>query len=144
MNGLYDEFQDCGAQRLEQALVGAGHSLGGMPPWLAGGGNDPEQLRIQGAHAGRGAQNLLSDNVVAPTGSQRRDIQSLERTLISSGNLEKVIRGTDLGSSVVSGKEMAGKIEGLRGKIEVKAEQDNFFAITVKQSASWRAMSCRN
>jgi polysaccharide chain length determinant protein (PEP-CTERM system associated) len=78
-------------------------------------------------------QSILSDKVGISTADQRRNIQQLEQTLTSSVNLEKVVRGTDLGQSVASDREMAGKIEGLRAKIEVKSEQDNFFAISVKQ-----------
>ena len=78
-------------------------------------------------------QSLLSEGVGGQSNNPRRRVQSFEQTLVSSGNLEKVIRGTDLGSSVASDQEMAGKIEGLRGKVEAKAEQDNFFTITVRQ-----------
>ncbi len=78
-------------------------------------------------------QSILSDQVGISAADQRRSIQQLEQTLASSVNLEKVVRGTDLGQSVSSDREMAGKIEGLRAKVEVKSEQDNFFAISVKQ-----------
>ena len=78
-------------------------------------------------------QSMLSDQVGINPQDQRKNIQQLGQTLISSGNLEKVIRGTDLGANVASPAEMAGKIEGLRANIEVKPEQDDFFTITVKQ-----------
>jgi polysaccharide biosynthesis transport protein len=78
-------------------------------------------------------QSMLSDQIGVDPQDQRRNIQELGQTLISSGNLEKVIRGTDLGATVATPAEMAGKIEGLRANIEVKPEQDDFFAITVKQ-----------
>lgn len=78
-------------------------------------------------------QSMLSDQVGINPQDQRKNIQQLGQTLISSGNLEKVIRGTDLGANVASPAEMAGKVEGLRANIEVKSEQDDFFAITVKQ-----------
>jgi polysaccharide biosynthesis transport protein len=80
-------------------------------------------------------QSILSDKVGISAADQRRSIQQLEQTLTSSTNLEKVVRGTDLGQSVASDREMANKIDGLRLKIEVKSEQDNFFGITVKQSS---------
>ncbi len=80
-------------------------------------------------------QSILSDQVGISAADQRRSIQQLEQTLASSVNLEKVVRGTDLGQSVSSDREMAGKIEGLRAKVEVKSEQDNFFAISVKQAS---------
>jgi polysaccharide chain length determinant protein (PEP-CTERM system associated) len=80
-------------------------------------------------------QSILSDKVGISTADQRRSIQQLEQTLTSSVNLEKVVRGTELGQNVASDREMASKIEGLRAKIEVKSEQDNFFAISVKQGS---------
>jgi polysaccharide biosynthesis transport protein len=78
-------------------------------------------------------QSMLSDQIGVDPRDQRRNIQELGQTLISSGNLEKVIRGTDLGATIATPVEMAGKIEGLRANIEVKPEQDDFFSITVKQ-----------
>ncbi len=78
-------------------------------------------------------QSILPSQVGINQQDQRKSIQQLQQTLTSSLNLEKVVRGTDLGSTVASDKELAGKIEGLRANIEVKAEQDDFFAITVKQ-----------
>jgi polysaccharide biosynthesis transport protein len=80
-------------------------------------------------------QSMLSDQVGINPQDQRKNIQELGQTLTSSPNLAKVIRGTDLGSTIATDRELAGKIEGLRANIEVKPEQDNFFAITVKQSS---------
>lgn len=76
---------------------------------------------------------MLSDQVGFNPQDQRRNIQQLAQTLTSSANLAKVVRGTDLGASVATDAELAGKIEGLRANIEVKAEQDDFFAISAKQ-----------
>ena len=78
-------------------------------------------------------QSILSEQVGITQQDQRKNIQQLGQTLIASDNLEKVIRGTDLGATIVTPAEMAGKIEGLRANIEVKPEQDDFFSITVKQ-----------
>ncbi len=78
-------------------------------------------------------QTMLSDQVGFNPQDQRRNIQQLAQTLTSSANLAKVVRGTDLGASVATDAELAGKIEGLRANIEVKAEQDDFFAISAKQ-----------
>jgi polysaccharide biosynthesis transport protein len=80
-------------------------------------------------------QSILSDQVGINPQDQRKNIQQLGQTLISSGNLEKVIRGTDLGATVASPAELAAKIEALRANIEVKPEQDDFFSITVKESS---------
>jgi polysaccharide biosynthesis transport protein len=78
-------------------------------------------------------QSMLSDQIGVNPQDQRKNIQQLGQTLISSGNLEKVIRVTDLGATIATPAEMASKIESLRTNIEVKPEQDDFFAITVKQ-----------
>ena len=78
-------------------------------------------------------QSMLSSQAGFDPQTQRRDIQQLAQTLISSANLAKVVRGTDLGSTIATDQELAGKIEGLRANIEVKAEQDDFFAISAKQ-----------
>jgi polysaccharide biosynthesis transport protein len=77
-------------------------------------------------------QSMLSDQVGINQQDQRRNIQQLAQTLTSSANLAKVVRGTDLGASVATDAELAGKIEGLRANIEVKAEQDDFFTISAK------------
>ena len=77
-------------------------------------------------------QSVLSDQVGINSQDQRRNIQQLAQTLTSSANLAKVVRGTDLGASVATNAELAGKIESLRANIEVKAEQDDFFAISAK------------
>ena len=78
-------------------------------------------------------QSMLSDQVGINPQDQRRNIQQLAQTLTSSANLAKVVRGTDLGATIATEQELAGKIEGLRANIEVKAEQDDFFAISAKQ-----------
>nr|WP_315456668.1 XrtA system polysaccharide chain length determinant [uncultured Sphingorhabdus sp.] len=80
-------------------------------------------------------QTMLSDQVGINPQDQRKNIQQIGQTLISSGNLEKVVRGTELGAKIATPAEMAGKIESLRNSIEVKPEQDDFFSITVKQSS---------
>ncbi len=77
-------------------------------------------------------QTMLSDQAGIDPQIQRRNIQQLAQTLTSSANLAKVVRGTDLGASVATDAELAGKIEGLRANIEVKAEQDDFFSIGAK------------
>ncbi len=76
---------------------------------------------------------ILNDSTTNATLETMQQVKRLEQTLTSSVNLEKVIRGTDLGRSVASDREMAKKIEGMREKIEVKADQDQFITITAKQ-----------
>lgn len=77
--------------------------------------------------------SMLPDEPGMAQQDQHKNIQDLGQTLTSSPNLAKVVRGTDLGSTIATDRELAGKVEGLRANIEVKPEQDGFFAITVKQ-----------
>ncbi len=84
-------------------------------------------------------QSILPDQVGISQSDKRKSIQQLEQTLISSSNLEKVIRGTDPNSTAASDKEMAGRVEGLRSNIVVKSDLDGFFSITVKQSSGKKA-----
>ena len=78
---------------------------------------------------------LLNEKVGITAGEQRKVIERLKQTLSSSDNLAKVIRGTDLGRSVVSDQEVSGKISGLRKNIEVKSDinNDNILTITAVQ-----------
>lgn len=84
-------------------------------------------------------QNLLSSQVGIDPGSGRKNVQQIEQTLTSSSNLEQVVRGTELSATLASDAELAAKIEGLRANIAVKAEQDDFFTITARQSSPKRA-----
>ena len=134
MNGLYDELRiaihSVWNRRWLALAVAWGVSLLG---WLAVAmvpNSYESKARIQVE-----TQNILSDQVGISQADKRKNIQQLEQTLVASNNLEKVIRGTDLGRNVVSDKEMSGKIESLRGKTEVKSDLDGFFTITVKQSS---------
>ena len=78
---------------------------------------------------------LLNEKVGITAGEQRKVIERLKQTLGSSDNLAKVIRGTDLGRSVASDQEVAGKISALRKNIDVKSDinNDNILTITAVQ-----------
>lgn len=134
MNGLYDEFRiavhSVWNRRWLALAVAWGVCILG---WLAvalipNSYESKAQVQVL-------TDSLLSDKVGISPADARRNVQQLEQTLTSSLNLEKVVRGTELGQSVVSDKELAGKIEGLRAKIEVKSEQDGFFTLTAKQGS---------
>lgn len=75
---------------------------------------------------------LLNEKVGITAGEQRKVIERLGQTLTSSENLAKVVRGTDLGRTVVSEQELAGKISSLRKNVEVKSDinNDSIFTIT--------------
>lgn len=129
MNGLYDEirialFSIWNRRWLALAVAWAFCVLGWLVVALIPNGYESE-ARVQVR-----TQSFLPDKVGISSNDRRKVVKQLEQTLTSSNNLEQVIRGTDLGQTVVSEKEMAGKIEGLRKKIEVESEQDDFFTIT--------------
>ncbi len=86
-----------------------------------------------------GDQAMLSSSVIDDRTDQRQRMDRIQQTLLSADNLEKVIRGTALGDSIASDREMAAKIVALRENIEVKSDQPNVFNITVKQSGAGRS-----
>ena len=132
MNGLYDELRiaihSVWNRRWLALAVAWGVCLLGwlVVAMIPNKYESKAQIQVQ-------TQSMLSSQVGIDPQAQRKSIQQLQQTLTSSTNLEKVVRGTDLGSTIASDGELAGKIEGLRANIEVKAEQDDFFAITAKQ-----------
>ena len=132
MNGLYDELRiaihSVWNRRWLALAVAWGVCILGwlVVAMIPNKYESKAQIQVQ-------TQSMLSSQVGIDPQAQRKSIQQLQQTLTSSTNLEKVVRGTDLGSTIASDGELAGKIEGLRANIEVKAEQDDFFAITAKQ-----------
>ena len=79
-------------------------------------------------------QSILSNKVNIDSRERKKNIERVQETLVSSVNLEKVIRGTDLNLSISSDRELANKVETLRKNIEIKTEKDNLFEITAKSS----------
>lgn len=134
MNGLYDEIRIAihrvwNRRWLALAVAWVVCSIG----WFAAAmipNSYKSESRIQVL-----TQNILPDKAGVSPNDRRRNVQQLEQTLTSSANLEKVVRGTDLGQSVASDRELASKVESLRSKIEVKSEQDDIFSIIAKQSS---------
>ncbi len=77
-------------------------------------------------------QSLLSDKIGVTPLEQQRDIDRVKRTLTSTVNLEKVVRGTDLANTVSTDKEVTGAAFGLRDAIKVTEQQENLFEIKAK------------
>lgn len=136
MNGLYDEFRlaihSIWNRRWLALAIAWGVCLLG---WLVVAmipNNYESKARVMIR-----TQGLLNEQVGITAGEQRRIVDRLGQTLNSSENLAKVIRGTDLGKTVVSDAELMGKISSLRTKIEVKADikNDNVFTITATQGS---------
>jgi polysaccharide chain length determinant protein (PEP-CTERM system associated) len=80
-------------------------------------------------------ESLLNERVGITAGEERKVVERLGQTLNSADNLAKVIRGTDLGRTVASDAELAGKISALRKSVEVKSDinNDKIFTITATQ-----------
>lgn len=82
---------------------------------------------------------ILPDNTGISTVERQKQIDTVEQTLTSAANLEKVVRGTDLGKNLVTPREIEGAVGGLRGAIKIKSEQDNLFEISATMSAGDRS-----
>lgn len=65
-------------------------------------------------------------------GAGKDEIERVRKTLLSSVNLEKVVRSTKLGDGVTSPQQMEGAIAGLAEKIKVVSTEDNLFEITAQ------------
>ncbi|UIJ43548.1 chain-length determining protein [Sphingomonas cannabina] len=61
---------------------------------------------------------------------QAKDIDRLRQTLTSAVNLEKVVRGTDIGNTVANDRDMADRIGWLQKAIKITSTQDNLFELS--------------
>lgn len=84
-------------------------------------------------------KSLLDTAAGLQPGETQRSIDQVQRTLTSTVNLEKVVRGTDLGLQATSPKAVTSAAEGLRTRIKVLAQQENLFQIT--STANFGGMS---
>ena len=90
-----------------------------------------------GSRARIAVQNsqILPDGM---TNGQPNDMDSVDRvrqTLISAINLQKVVRGTDLASTVSSDADVAARVSSLAQAIKIENQQDTIFQLTVTQSS---------
>lgn len=76
-------------------------------------------------------QTVLSEKVGITAGERRKAVEMLQQSLGSSANLERVVKGTDIGRNVVSEAELAGAISALRPNIAVKADPTNESVFTI-------------
>lgn len=77
-------------------------------------------------------QSLLTDKIGVTPLERQRAVDGVKRTLTSTVNLEKVVRGTDLANTVSTDKEVTGAASGLRDAIKVTEQQENLFEIKAK------------
>lgn len=76
----------------------------------------------------------LSDQLDIGRGDRQRDIERVRQTLTSAVNLEKVVRGTRIGDSIKTPKQMEAVVLELGRLIKVESKQDNLFEITASSS----------
>src|SRR3989344_4064810 len=84
-------------------------------------------------------KSILPENTGVNPAEQQKQIDTVQQTLTSAANLEKVVRGTDLGKGLVTPREIEGAVNGLRSAIKIKSEQSNLFEISATMTASGRA-----
>jgi len=73
--------------------------------------------------------DVLADVTGVPTNG-KRDIERVRQTLTSAINLEKVIRGTQIGEGITNPKEMESAVLALGKRVKVESDQENLFTIT--------------
>ena len=76
--------------------------------------------------------DVLAEQIGIGANARARDIDRIRQTLVTSVNLEKVVRSTRIGDSVTDGPQMEAAIEQLSKDVEVVSEGDNIFEITAR------------
>jgi polysaccharide chain length determinant protein (PEP-CTERM system associated) len=79
-------------------------------------------------------QSVLPTQVGITAQERQSDLTRLRQTLASTGNLEKVVRRTELNQLVASDRDLAAQVEKLKEAINVTAQQDNLFEISATAS----------
>ena len=78
---------------------------------------------------------ILPDGMSTGPNSQMDSVDRVRQTLISAINLQKVVRGTDLASTVSSDADVAARVAQLAQSIKIENQQDTIFQLTVTQSS---------
>jgi polysaccharide chain length determinant protein (PEP-CTERM system associated) len=81
-------------------------------------------------------QTLLPDKIGITPAERAREVEQVKRTLASTANLEKVVRGTALAKLAANDRDVADLALSMRDDVKVIEEQENLFKIT---AASGRA-----
>ncbi len=129
MNGLYDEIRIAlhsvwSRRWLAMAIAWALCLLG----WLAV-ATIPNTYESQ-AKLLVDVNSVLPDGMGADAQAQRKQIDQIRQTLLSSRNLEKVAVATGLVATGASDREKLDAAGMLQKKIKIVAQQDNIFEIT--------------
>jgi len=138
MNGLYEEFRIAVHSVWQRRWLAMGIAwviclLG----WL-GVAMIPNTYESQ-AKLFVQTKSILPENTGVNPAEQQKQIDTVQQTLTSAANLEKVVRGTDLGKGLVTPREIEGAVGGLRTAIKIKSEQSNLFEISATMTASGRS-----
>ena len=80
--------------------------------------------------------DALAEQVGIGVADKKRDIERIRQTLTSAVNLEKVVRGTRLGDTIVSPKQMESAVLRLADNVKIVSQQDNLFQITARADYS--------
>ncbi|TCJ37440.1 XrtA system polysaccharide chain length determinant [Parafrankia sp. BMG5.11] len=73
--------------------------------------------------------DVLSDQLKIANGG-KDEIDRVRKTLAGGVNLEKVVRGTDLGADVATPREMEQTVANLAENVKVESQEDSLFTIT--------------
>ncbi|ROT95306.1 chain-length determining protein [Altererythrobacter sp. FM1] len=73
--------------------------------------------------------DVLTDQLKIANGG-KDEIERVRKTLAGAVNLEKVIRGTDLGKEITSQRQMDRAVQSLSEDVKVVSQEDNLFTIT--------------
>ncbi|HEY0413563.1 MAG TPA: XrtA system polysaccharide chain length determinant [Allosphingosinicella sp.] len=81
-------------------------------------------------------QSILPTQAGISAQERQGDLMRVRQTLTSTGNLEKVVRQTDLSGLVANDRDLAAQVAKLREAITVTQQQDNLFEISATASQS--------
>lgn len=76
--------------------------------------------------------DVLAEQIGIGAGARSRDIDRIRQTLVSSVNLETVVRSTRIGDGVTSDTQMEAAIARLTEDVTVVSQGDNIFEITAR------------
>ena len=138
MNGLYEEFRIAVHSVWQRRWIAMGIAwVICLVGWLAV-AMIPNTYESQ-AKLFVQTKAILPENTGISPVERQKQIDTVQQTLTSAANLEKVVRGTDLGKGLVTPREIEGAVGGLRNAIKIKSEQNNLFEISATMTASGRS-----
>ncbi|MCL6251872.1 Wzz/FepE/Etk N-terminal domain-containing protein [Altererythrobacter sp. KTW20L] len=80
--------------------------------------------------------DVLAEQIGIGAQSRQRSIDRVRQTLVSSVNLEKVVRSTQLGDGITDARDMERAVANLADEIKVAGEGENLFEITATSGRS--------